>query len=154
MAAAHEPDRERPLAVDQRVERRERPQGMEDRLLLVQVELREPPERIPAQREAAAEGRAVDLQTPEALDPRTGLFVGALFVGRLQVIEQIDPPRSGARVDVERDHRTSGPRTSSIAASTRATTMPDRQSGVWPTQRAGGRRIRLHGLHGRSMRTI
>ena len=31
--------------------------------------------------------------------------------------------------------------------------MPSRQSGVWPTHRAGGLRIRLHGLHGRSMRT-
>ncbi len=36
---------------------------------------------------------------------------------------------------------------------TRAAGINARQSGVWPTQRSGGSRMRLHGLHGRSTRT-
>jgi hypothetical protein len=31
--------------------------------------------------------------------------------------------------------------------------MPARQSGVWPAHRAGGCRMRLHGLQGKSIRT-
>ena len=48
-------DDQRPLALDQRVERGERAAGVQDRLLLVQEQLREPPQRIAAQREPGAE---------------------------------------------------------------------------------------------------
>ena len=57
----------RPLALDQRVERSDGPKHVEDRLLLVQVQLGEPPQRVAAEGEAAAERHAVDRSVRSAL---------------------------------------------------------------------------------------
>jgi hypothetical protein len=124
-----------------------------DHLFLVQVQLGKPPERIAAGREAAAEGFAVDAQAPQRLDPRVRLFVRAFFVLGPEQRKQIDAAGTRAGFDVQPHQRAPPASTSSMAASTAAVSTPDRQSGVWPTQRAGGRRIRLHGLQGRSIRT-
>ncbi len=51
-SAPHELETGRALTFDQRVERRDRSCEVQDGLLLVQVELREPPQRIAAKREA------------------------------------------------------------------------------------------------------
>src|SRR4051794_32552863 len=153
----------RRLGRDQRIESRPGPEGACDDAPLVEIELGEPPQRIAAEQKAVAERYAVDARVAQALDPAVRFVVGPIGgVGR-KVRTKVDGlartarANHDARATAHYAPRAAGiagrPSTSSAASSTRETAMPSRQSGVWPTHRAGGLRTRLHGLHGRSMRT-
>ncbi len=74
----------------ERRERGERPEHVQDRLLFVEIQLREPPEGIAAQREAAAQRRTVHAQPAQRLDPGVLVFVRALLSIGVEVREQID----------------------------------------------------------------
>jgi hypothetical protein len=120
----------RPLVLDERVECGDRAAGVEHRLLLVQEQLGEPPQRVAAQGEARAEWCAIHLQVAHRLDPRVGVLLRPLFLHRLEIREQVDAPQARPAVDVYRDHRRSPRNVSSIAASTCVVSTPSRQSGV------------------------
>ena len=68
--------------------------------------------------------------------------------------------RLSALNDVVVDHamgvcaRAAASSTDRAAVNTVSVVTSVRQSGMWPTQRAGGSRMRLQGAHGRSTRTI
>jgi hypothetical protein len=142
------------IAGDQRLERADRADRQQHGLGLVQIEFGEPPQRVAAEHESAAKRLTVDEKAAHSLDPGVGVVVRALLVPAFQTGEEVHlAPRAGGPY-VETHQRASPPRTSSIAASTAAVPTPARQSGAWPTHRAGGSRMRLHGLHGRSTRTI
>src|SRR4051812_24343952 len=79
------------LALDQPLNRRDRPKESDDGLLLVQVQLREPPEGVSAQRKSPPERLAIYGQVSQPLDP--GVLRGhrPRLQVRVQIITQPHP---------------------------------------------------------------
>src|SRR5215218_8076706 len=105
---------------------------------------------------------AFHVQEPQPLDPAVFTRGRPVFGGCIQVVAEPDAPRSGPAVyenDVVVDHalgecaRAAPSSTARAAVNTLSVVTSARQSGVWPTHRSGGRRMRLHGAHGKSTRT-
>ena len=83
--APDEMQRARSLPLDERFERVQRPEHVQDDLLLVQVKLGEPPQRVAAKRESLPKTQAVDAGVAQALDPGDGLHRGAFGGGRVEI---------------------------------------------------------------------
>ena len=96
-----EADRGRPLALDEHLRGANGAAKGENRPLLVQVELGEPPETVTAVGEALAERAPVDADVPQRLDPRVGVCGRLLVAGGIQVVSEADAAMSVAGVDFE-----------------------------------------------------
>ena len=107
--------------------------------IAVQIDLGEPPERIPAMREPIAQGDAINLRMPQLFDPLVGRRVGPLRRGCVKLLVDVDPPPASFRLDLKGAHRAStrapAPHDASSdrpAATTASTCTWARQSGVCP----------------------
>ena len=153
-------ERRRRLDVDRRSSAATSSNQLRHRPHPVQIQLDEPPQRIAAMPQPIAQGHAVDPRVPECLDPADGIDRAGLARRRVEVVRESDrlAPAAGGLDDdcaVGGHVARSGVRSASsdmAASRTASTPMPSRQSGTWPRQRSGGRRMRLHGLQGRSIR--
>src|SRR6185295_8137207 len=94
-------ERPRLLDVDDVIERRHRAEEAEDRLLLVQVQLGKPPERVAAAGEPAPEGFAVDGQLAEAFDPGMGVAMRLLVARRVEIPVEADLAHAAGGFDRE-----------------------------------------------------
>src|SRR4051812_48557737 len=101
MVRVHGLDRLRLLDRDQTLECRDGPKDRKYHLLLVQVQLREPPERVVAKEEASANGLAVYQRQPQPLDPRVRSDDRLFFSRAVQVIADPNSLRAACLLDEE-----------------------------------------------------
>ena len=92
------------LALDQGVDGSDGPKELEDRAILVQIELGEPPERITAEGKSAPEGKAFDRRRAERLDPCVGVSLRRFLRRRVQVLLQVHRSPHGAGDDLDDCH--------------------------------------------------